>query len=98
MQDRPYINTVGFLVEADCGQDISGAVDTVFLVRKPSGVEVAWTASPCAIDGVTRGLRYVTRAGDLNEPGPYKIHAQFSLGDWAGPGEVGTLVVRELFS
>lgn len=98
MQQRPYVNTVGFLIEADCGQDISGATNTLFRVRKPSGVEKTWTASSFAIDGTTRGLRYATTSGDLNEPGVYKIHTQFSLGDWTGTGEVGTLLVRELFS
>lgn len=99
MQQCPYVNTVGFLIEADCGQNITGATDPVFRVKKPvSGTIVRWTATPFAIDGVTQGLKYATKIGDLNEPGIYKIHAQFSLGDWIGTGEVGNLTVRELFS
>jgi hypothetical protein len=103
MEQRPYANTVGFLIEADCKQDISDATSLSFRVRKPvSGTEVTWSESDgvmtFAIDGVTRGLKYTTKAGDLNEPGTYKVHAYLTLGDWTGPGEVGTLAVRELFS
>jgi hypothetical protein len=100
MEQRPYVGTVGFLVEADCRQDISGATSLSFWVRKPLGGEVAWDAgiASFAIDGVTRGVRYATRPGDLNEPGVYKIHVRFTLGDWTGAGEVGSLTVRELFS
>lgn len=98
MQQKPYINQAGFLIEADCGQDITGATDTLFRVRKPSGIETTWPAAAFSIDGVTQGLKYATKAEDLNESGVYKIHAQFSLGDWTGVGEAGTLTVRELFS
>lgn len=99
MLRQPYVGTVGFLVEADCGQDITGATNLFFRVRKPSGAEETWSATPCAIDGVAnRGLQHPTTASDLNEPGEYRLHACLTLGDWTGPGEVGRLLVRELFS
>jgi hypothetical protein len=98
MEQRPYRGTVGFLVEADCRQDLTGATNPYFLVKKPSGQETTWDAVVTTIDGKTHYLRYPTKAGDLNEAGPYRIHAHFTLGGWTGPGEVGTLHVRDLFS
>jgi len=100
--DKPYVDTIGFLVVADCQQDVSGATGIAFRIRKPSGVEIVRTAADgvatCVIDGTVRGIKYATKTGDLSEPGPYKIHAFLTLGDWTGPGEVGTLTVRPLYA
>jgi len=96
--DQPYVGTIGFVIEADCQQDISAATDPCFLVRKPSGATATWTATITTIDGEVRALRHATGEGDLNEVGEYRIHAWFTLGDWKGPGEVGTLHVRALYA
>jgi hypothetical protein len=102
MPRQPYVGTVGFLIEADCGQDIANATNLSFRVRKPTGTDVVWSendgVTAFAIDGVTRGIKYATKAGDFNEAGVYRIHACLTLGDWTGAGEVGTLTVRELFA
>lgn len=97
-QRQPYVGTVGFVIDADCRQDISAATNPYFLVRKPSGATGVWTAAITTIDEATRFLRHTTVAGELNEVGDYKIHACLTLGDWSGPGEVGTLTVRALYS
>ena len=96
--DQPYVGTVGFLIEADCQQDISAASNPHFLVRKPSGATGIWTATITTIDEQTRYLRHATEEGELNEAGDYRIHACFTLGDWQGPGEAGTLTVRALYA
>lgn len=95
---QPYVGTVGFVIEADCRQDLSAATDPSFLVRKPSGATAVWSAAITTVDGETRFLRHATVAGELNEVGEYKLHACLTLGDWSGPGEVGTLTVRALYS
>jgi len=97
-QHQPYVGTVGFVIDADCRQDISAATNPYFLVRKPSGATGVWTAAITTIDEATRFLRHTTVAGELNEVGDYKIHACLTLDGWSGPGEVGTLTVRALYS
>jgi len=97
-QRQPYVGTVGFVIDADCRQDISAATNPYFLVRKPSGATGVWTAAITTIDEATRFLRHTTVAGELNEVGDYKIHACLTLDGWSGPGEVGTLTVRALYS
>ena len=96
--DQPYVGTVGFVIEADCLQDLSAATDARFLVRKPSGATTVWPATVTTLDGATRYLRHTTTAGDLNEVGCYALHACLTLEDWQGPGEVGFLTVRALYS
>lgn len=96
--DQPYVGTIGFVIEADCRQDIATATNTRFLVRKPSGATAVWSAEIATIDGETHFLRHTTVAGDLNEAGEYAIHAFLTLGGWQGPGAIGTLTVRALFS
>jgi len=100
--DKPYVGTVGFAIEADCKQDISTATGISFHIRKPSGEEITRSSddgvSLFDIDGTTRCVRYATKSGDLSEPGQYKIHLFLTLGDWSGPGEVGTLTVRPLYT
>lgn len=100
--DKPYVGTVGFSIEADCKQDISTATDISFHIRKPSGEEITRSSSDGVslfdIDGTTSGARYATKSGDLSESGQYKIHLFLTLGDWSGPGEVGTLTVRQLYT
>jgi len=100
--DKPYVGTVGFLIEADCKQDIASATNYSFRIRKPAGDEVVRGISDGVtlfeIDGVVRGVKYATKEGDFSEPGQYKIHLFLTLGNWSGPGEVGVLTVRPLFS
>lgn len=100
MQKTPHVGEVGHSVDVSLGQDISAATNPRFVVRKPSGTVIVWTATPFAdAAGVVSGLRHVATAADLNEAGVYKIHPYLTLGDWTGPaGDVIDLTVRPLFA
>jgi hypothetical protein len=99
MRETPYIGTDGYLIEYDAGMDLSAATNPYFLVKKPSsGTTVTWPAAIVAIDGKTHFMRYVAKAGDLDEPGVYKIHAHYTLGEWSGPVPTYDLNVKALFT
>lgn len=90
-----YAGTVGLLIEADCGRDISDAQGTEILVKLPVSGEVKHWEASIGADG--RSLQYLTQAGDLSEVGTYLLHAYMTLGSYTGPGYVGKLVVKSLF-
>ena len=93
-----HVGDTGLEILADCQQDISTATNITFLVRKPSGATTTWAATKTTLDGETRLVRYLTVAGDLNEPGIYTIHPHLTLGAWTGAGKMGTFEVKALFS
>jgi hypothetical protein len=82
--DKIYVDDVGTVITVDCGSDLEGATEAVLLVRKPDGIEVSWPATIIAIDGVKRFLRYVTHAGELDQPGTYKVQAKVLVPGWSG--------------
>lgn len=93
-----HVGDTGLEILADCQEDISQALDPVFLVRNPSGAISTWPATITTIDGETRCLQYFTQSGDLREPGHYTIHPRFTLGGWTGVGQAGTFEVKALFA
>ena len=42
-------------------------------------------------------IRYITVAGDLDQPGKYKIQPHITIGGWTGHGETVSLNVYEEF-
>jgi len=92
-----FVGDVGLNVIVDCGQDISAAVDAAILVRKPDGAVVRWAATLYETNGETRGLRYVTKPGDLSMAGLYKAQASLALGGWSGLGETARFIVKQRF-
>jgi len=88
-----HVGDVGLEIRADCQQDITGAVDIVFLVRKPDGKQVVWEAT--LQDG--QYLVYITKTGDLDQPGFYKFHPRFKIGAWNGTCRFGSFYVKDLF-
>jgi len=89
---------VGLELLVDCGCDIAGAANAALLARLPSGIVRTWPAAVAAIDNRSRFLRYVTRPGDLEEAGTYRVQASLSLGGWSGTGKTALLLVRARFS
>jgi len=98
MADTIYQGDVGLEVLLDCGRDISGAGSPAMSVKIPSGAVRTWPATIKTLDGATRYLRYVTRAGDLDEVGLYRIQASLSVGDWTGRGKTARFTVLARFS
>lgn len=94
MADTIYQGDVGLEILVDCGRDITGATDAALLVRTPSGAVRLWAAEVAD----TSSLRYRTRAGDLAEPGTYRLQASLSTGDWTGLGRTSSFRVTPKFS
>ncbi|WP_300163385.1 hypothetical protein [Solidesulfovibrio sp.] len=93
-----YQGDTGVELLVDCGRDIAGASAPALLVRVPSGAVRAFAGSLVEADGVTRHIRYVTRAGDLAEAGVYRVQASLTLGGWSGVGRTAMFAVRARFS
>lgn len=81
MADKFYKDTVGTVIEVDCGRDISTANQYFYNVRKPSGTIVRWT--PVKIADKSK-LEYVVKRGDWNEVGVYTLQVYLQLPTWAG--------------
>jgi hypothetical protein len=96
--DSIYQGDTGVELLVDCGRDIASAGEPALLVRAPSGAVRAFAGSLVEKDGVTRHIRYVTKAGDLAEAGVYRIQASLTLGDWSGVGRTARLAVCARFS
>ena len=94
MANTIYQGDVGLEILVDCGRDISETQRAALSVRTPSGAVHDWPAT------VTDGsfLRYVTQPGDLAVPGPYRLQATLSTGDWTGRGKTATFFVTPNFS
>lgn len=93
-----YQGDTGLELLVDCGRDITGAGNPALLVRTPSGAVRRFAGTLATEDGVTRCIRYVTKAGDLAEAGVYRLQAALSLGDWSGLGKTACLTVRARFN
>ena len=93
-----YSGDVGLEILLDCGCDLTGACSTTIAVRTPSGRFLSWPATMTTLHGAPRYLRYMTVAGDLAEPGMYRIQASLSLGDWVGRGKTVSLLVLPQFA
>lgn len=93
-----YQGDTGLEILVDCGCDITGAANPALLVRAPSGTVCSLAGTLAAKDGLTRCIRYVTKAGDLAEAGVYRVQASLTLGDWSGLGKTARLTVRPRFN
>ncbi len=98
MGNKVYVGDVGTAIVVDCGYDISEATDTSLKVRLPDGTSVTWAAEIHAIDGETRYLRYVTKAGDFQAAGNYRLQASLTLNGWSGLGETASFTVYSAYA
>ena len=93
MATKLYQNDIGTIFTIDCGSDISGAINTRLLIRKPDGTLVEWTA----VTYDSNYLRYTTVAGDLDQVGSYKLQATLNINNWSGRGETTSFTVYSSF-
>jgi hypothetical protein len=93
MPKKIYINMVGLTIEIDMIDSIVEATNLALNVRKPDKAIVIWT--PEIYDGTK--FRYVTKTGDLNQPGIYIIQPSFTLSGWSGPGDPVELRIYDSF-
>ena len=72
---RIYAGTIGADLEIQTSEDLITNVDYVVIsVRKPSGAVDSWTpTSITATIPAACGINYRTVAGDLDEPGTYRL-------------------------
>lgn len=96
-ENKIYVGDTGLAIVLDCGEDITGATDTVMYVKKPDGTFVTWTAEVLTVSGETRYLRYYTQAGDLDTKGRWRIQAGLTVSGWTGRGETTTFRVYDVF-
>ena len=80
MADKSYVGTIGLEIVVDCRTDLTSLnITSMSLkVKKPqSEKEVEWEAA--VVDDTC--LRYITRNGDLDEAGTYKIQPHLVIDD-----------------
>lgn len=73
---KVYVGAVGVVVKVDTQRNLSDVVNAKIMVRKPNGDIVEW---PASIEGSY--LVYVTKDGDLDVDGFYKIQAYIETTD-----------------
>lgn len=93
MTGKVYVGDIGTQIVLDCGQDISSATARSIEVRKPDGSTASW---PATASGMT-AIAYVTLAGSLDMPGPYRLQALVTLPSGTWRGETAQLSVYAAF-
>lgn len=87
-------NEVGVPLRVETTFDLSEVTAKKLRVRKPRGALAEWT--DVTVDGST--LNYITKAGDLNQKGEYRIVASIELaGGIVREGPPALLIVKEVF-
>lgn len=97
MSNKVYVGDIGLAVIADCGVDVSAASSVTFKVTKPDGTMADWVAEVTSVGGVQNYLVHYTIAGDLDQPGTYRVQPSFRLFSWAGKGETAKFKVYDGF-
>ena len=97
MSGKIYVGDVGTAILADCGVAVTGAEDIIFEVTKPDGAAAEWAAEVTSVTGVPNFLVHYTVAGDLDQPGTYRVQPHFRVGSWTGKGETAKLKVYDGF-
>lgn len=75
--DKIYVQSLGITIVVETDIDLTNATVVSFLVRKPNGGDVIWSADKYE----TTKLSYLLQAGDLSEKGIYKIQAKAVFAD-----------------
>jgi hypothetical protein len=88
-----YVGDVGTEIIVDTCHDISAATKVSLKVEKPDGIVYEWIGSIYQ----TTKIRYVIRAGDLDQAGKYLVQAYVKLGAWSGHGTTSSFMVSILF-
>ncbi|MBO8173493.1 MAG: hypothetical protein H0Z33_16620 [Bacillaceae bacterium] len=93
VETKWYVGTTGVKLVVQTNEDLTNAVTTSIIVRKPDGTIVEWGGVP----NDTK-IEYVIQEGDLDQAGVYRVQAKAIMVDgsvWFG--ETDTLVIYELF-
>ena len=97
MANKIYVGDVGTAIVVGLGTDLADAMSPELHVQKPDGSFVVWAATVYGSAGLMTSIRYITVAGDLDQPGKYKIQPHITIGGWTGHGETVSLNVYEEF-
>ncbi len=92
---KSYVGDIGTEIILDCGSDISAATEKAIVVRLPDDNEVSWSAEFVA--GEPTKIKHVTVAGDLAQPGLFRLQAEVTVPGWSGRGETVALAVYDKF-
>ena len=79
-----YVGDVGIEIVLDVGADISGASALKIKYTRPNGDANDWDAG----EKTATSLCYVTKAGDLNNAGIWKLQAYAETAGWKLHGKV----------
>jgi hypothetical protein len=87
MADKIYVGDIGTLILLDTAATLTGGTVTIEYT-KPDGSTGSWAGTiTTSASGANKGISYTTAsAGDLNQPGLWKLqaHAVLSGGTWSG--------------
>ena len=92
--NKIYIGDTGLAIICNMNVDTAIAENAHLQVRKPDGSEVKWPAEPHAVDGKYTYIKYITREGDLDLRGRYKVQPKLTLSTWTGLGETSEFRVE----
>jgi hypothetical protein len=95
--DKIYVGDIGTEIILDAGQDITGATVSMAVLKPGTQAEATWPASVQAIDGASNYVRHKAVAGDMDEPGLYRVQPVITLADgsWSGRGETAEFRVYD---
>lgn len=84
------VGDIGTSLVIDLGEDISGAVSTTIVARKPDHTTVLWDSN-----AVSETVVYIIADGDLDQHGTWLLQAYVDLDTWEGYSTTAILVVGE---
>lgn len=79
-----YNGDIGTKIVLNAGCDISSAQLLEIVYEKPNGITGVWKASLES----SQSASYVTKEGDLDNPGRWKIQLRIIMPNWQGYGEI----------
>jgi len=91
--EKIYVGAVGVDITLDAEIDISAATTHEIRYQKPDGTKGAWTAT--IVDDTM--LQYITKAGDLDYEGEWKLQIYVELPALTGRGATVIMHVYEDF-
>jgi hypothetical protein len=94
MSSKPFVGDIGTVITVNTQTDLTDATVLKLMVLKPDESEVEWVGTKYN----STYIRFVTRDGDLNLAGEYKVQAYIETPTWQGKGRTATFTVYAAYS
>ena len=85
-----FVGDTGTEIILDCGTALASATVRQVIARTPRGTKKTWTATQEGLNSI----KYTTAAGDLDQPGEWRLQAYIEMPGWKGFGDVVSLTVK----